>query len=176
MISHASSPFLLFFICTTFLFSCLSSISFSIPTHYSSIMGPNLDKLPSQDEAIQLFQLWKKEHGRVYRDLGEMAKKFDIFLSNLNHISESNAKRNSPHGFLLGLTNFADWSPEEFRKTYLHHLDMPKNSGSIKQLDDLPCSAPSSLDWRSRGVVSSVKDQKDCGKLISLVFARFLSH
>ncbi|XP_057434176.1 ervatamin-B-like [Lotus japonicus] len=160
MISHTSNIFLLFFICTTF--SCLSS-SFRIPTPYSSIMGPNLDKLPSQDEAIQLFQQWKKDHGRVYKDLGEMAKKFEIFLSNLKYITESNAKRKSPHDFLLGLNKFADWSAKEFQETYLHELDMPKEESSIMKLDDLPCDAPSSLDWRSKGVVTHVKDQEDCG-------------
>ncbi|TKY58455.1 P34 thiol protease [Spatholobus suberectus] len=126
MISQPLKLFLLFFICITLI--CLS-LSSSIPTQYS-ILGPNLDKLPSQDEAIQLFQLWSKEHGRVHKDLKETAKRFDIFLSNLNYIIESNAKRSSPSGNLLGLNNFADWSPIEFQEIYLHghdaHRQWPK--------------------------------------------------
>jgi len=164
MISHTSNLFLLFIIFTTIL--CLSSSTYGIPTKYSSIMGPNLDKLPTQDKTIEIFQLWMKEHGRVYKDLEEMAKKFDIFISNLKYITETNAKRKSSNGFLLGLTNFSDWSSEEFQQRYLHNIDMPTNIDTMK-VNDVhlsSCSAPSSLDWRSKGVVSDIKDQKNCGK------------
>lgn len=164
MISHTSKLFFLFFICTTFL--CLCS-SFSVPTQYSSILGPNLDKLPSQDEAIQLFHQWKKDHGRVYQDLGEMAKKFENFLSNLKYITDSNAKRKSSYDFLLGVNTFADWSANEFQETFLHDIDMPKDNGTRK-LNDLACRAPSFLDWRSKGAVTHVKDQKNCGKFVLL--------
>jgi len=129
-------------------------------------MGPNLDKLPTQDKTIEIFQLWMKEHGRVYKDLEEMAKKFDIFISNLKYITERNAKRKSSNGFLLGLTNFTDWSSEEFQQRYLNKIDMPMDIDTMK-VNDVhlsSCSAPSSLDWRSKGVVSDIKDQKNCGK------------
>ncbi|XP_061374819.1 ervatamin-B-like [Gastrolobium bilobum] len=158
MISQTPNMFLIIFIFTTFV--CLSSSS-SIPTQYS-ILGPNLDKLPSQDEALQLFQLWKKENGRIYKDLEEMAKKFEIFLSNLNYITKSNAKRRSSSTYLLGMNKFADWSPKEFQKTYLHGHDMPKQLGHVKQ-NNLSYAGPVSLDWRRRGVVTGVKDQANCG-------------
>ncbi|XP_027348004.1 zingipain-2-like [Abrus precatorius] len=160
MISQTSKFCLFFIIFISFL--CLSSSS-SIQTQYT-ILGPNLDKVPSQDEAMQLFQLWKSEHGRVYKDPKEMAHRFEIFLSNLNYIVETNAKRRSPSGYLLGLNNFADWSPSEFKETYLHDLEMPNNnSGSKLNDNDLSCTAPSSLDWRKNGVVTDVKNQGSCG-------------
>lgn len=165
MISHTPNLFLLFIIFTTL---CLSSC-YGIPTKYSSILGPNLDKLPTQQEAIQLFQQWRKDHGRVYKDLEEMSKKFDIFYSNLKYITETNAKRKSPHGFLLGLTSFSDWSTNEFKETYLHeidmstHMDKMKGNGVVRNSE---CSAPSSLDWRTKGAVTSVKSQGQCGKFV----------
>ncbi|KAK7306553.1 hypothetical protein VNO77_44501 [Canavalia gladiata] len=157
MISKTSNLFLISFLITTLV--SLSSC-FSIPNEYS-ILGTNLDRLPSQDEAMELFQLWKKEHGRVYRNLEEMAKKFEIFVSNLKNITESNAKRRSPSSYVLGLNQFADWSSKELQETYLHDLHMPADSDM--KLNDLPCVAPSSLDWRSTGVVTAVKDQLACG-------------
>ncbi|CAJ2658861.1 unnamed protein product [Trifolium pratense] len=163
MIFHISKLFLLFTIFTTFLYF---SLSYDTPTKYSSILGPNLDKLPTQDKAIELFQQWMKDHGRVYKDLEEMSKKFDNFLSNLKYIIETNAKRKSPHGFLLGLTNFSDWSFQEFQKRYLHDIDMSMNIDTMKMNDVhglSSCDAPSSLDWRSKGVVTNVKDQQNCG-------------
>ncbi|XP_014624184.2 ervatamin-B [Glycine max] len=128
-----------------------------------SILGPNLDKLPSQDETIQLFQLWRKEHGLVYKDLKEMAKRFEIFLSNLNYIIEFNAKRSSPSGYLLGLNNFADWSPSEFQEIYLHSLDMPTDSAPKLNGPLLSCIAPASLDWRNKVAVTAIKNQGSCG-------------
>ncbi|KAG4948536.1 hypothetical protein AAZX31_15G079100 [Glycine max] len=161
MIPHTSNLFLLFFFMTCTTLICLSSSSCGIPDQYNSILGPNLDKLPSQEEAMQLFQLWKKEHGRVYRDLEEMAKKFEIFVSNVKNIIESNAKRSSPSSYLLGLNQFADWSPYELQETYLHNIPMPENISAM-DLNDSPCSAPPSVDWRPIAV-TAVKNQKDCG-------------
>ena len=172
MMSLTSNPFLLIIIFTIFL--CLSSSTYGIPTKYSSILGPNLDKLPTQNKTIELFQIWMNDHGRVYKDQEEMTKKFDIFVSNLKYITETNVNRkSSPHGFLLGLTNFADWSPQEFKERMLHNLDMSMINDTMK-VNDIPLSscnaAPSSLDWRLKGAVTNVKDQTaDCSKFI--VFA-----
>jgi len=168
MIPHTSNLFLLFFFMTCTTLICLSSSSCGIPDQYNSILGPNLDKLPSQEEAMQLFQLWKKEHGRVYRDLEEMAKKFEIFVSNVKNIIESNAKRSSPSSYLLGLNQFADWSPYELQETYLHNIPMPENISAM-DLNDSPCSAPPSVDWRPIAV-TAVKNQKDCGKFLFFCF------
>ncbi|KAE9592140.1 hypothetical protein Lal_00012941 [Lupinus albus] len=159
MISQTSLLFLISFIFTTFI--SLSSSS-PILTQYS-ILGPNLDKYPSEDDAIILFQLWKKEHGRVYNDLQDMAKRFDIFISNLNDIIESNLKRTSSDDYILGLNKFADWSNKEFEETYLNNnVDMPEDS-DMKLNDDLTCYVPSRLDWRKKGAVTAVKDQGRCG-------------
>ncbi|KAL5096853.1 hypothetical protein RYX36_001180 [Vicia faba] len=135
-----------------------------IPTNnYSSLSGLKLDKLPNEDEVLKLFQQWKKHQGRVYNDLEEMAKKFETFVTNLKYIVETNAKRKSTHSSILGLTNFADWSYVEFNETY---MTMNTDNMNIVKDDihDLTCTnPPSSLDWRSKGVVTCVKNQKTCG-------------
>ncbi|CAL5183567.1 unnamed protein product [Lathyrus oleraceus] len=164
MISQTSNLFLFFILFTTFL--CISSSTYDVPTmKYSSILGPNLDKLPTLNDTKKLFQSWMKEHGRVYKNVDEMANKFKIFKSNLKYITETNAKRKSPHGHFLGLTNFADWSHQEFKETYLHKNDMSMYNNTMKKknVNSESCSPPLSLDWRSKGVVSSVKEQGTCG-------------
>ncbi|XP_019429468.1 PREDICTED: ervatamin-B-like [Lupinus angustifolius] len=98
-----------------------------------------------------------------------MAKKFMIFISNLNYIIESNARRNSHSSHILGLNKFSDWSSEEFKETYLNHQEMLTDSGMPTEndieLNDLSyISVPSSLDWRTKGAVTAVKNQEStCG-------------
>ncbi|XP_058773406.1 ervatamin-B-like [Vicia villosa] len=158
MISHTINQFLFFTIFTTFL--CLSSCEDDIPNKYSTILGPNNDKLPTQDEAIQLFQLWKKEHGRVYNDLALMSKKFGIFLSNLRIITNANRERKSSDDILLGLTDFADMSSKDFQESYLYDIDMSSNTMKPQDDDQLQSvSIPRSWDWRLHGAVTEVRDQ-----------------
>ncbi|KAL5096851.1 hypothetical protein RYX36_001178, partial [Vicia faba] len=154
-ISYTSNRFLLFIIFTACL--CLffaiqkkkpthlnKSSKLEIPTNnYSSLSGLKLDKLPNEDEVLKLFQQWKKQHGRVYNGLEEMAKKFDTFVTNLKYIVESNAKRESPHSAVLGLNKFADWSFEEFKETYINMND--DDSMEIVMNDDVDDST--SFEW-----------------------------
>ncbi|KAL5096857.1 hypothetical protein RYX36_001184 [Vicia faba] len=142
------------------------SSNFEIPTSkYSSILGAKLDKLPNQDEAIELFQIWKKEHERVYSDLEVTAKKFGIFVTNLKYITESNAKRDSSHSVLLGLTNFADLSFMEFNETY-----MTMNTDTIDIANnEVVYDSTSSCCWAFAcvGAIEGIVAIKK-GKLISL--------
>eukprot|EP00253_Pinus_taeda_P029765 PITA_29765 len=71
--------------------------------------------------------------------------------------------------YRLGLNQFADLTTEEFRAMYLKPMNMQeveklkrrglKNVSFTSQNSN---SLPRSFDWRSRGAVSSVKNQGDC--------------
>ncbi|CAK8530700.1 unnamed protein product [Lathyrus sativus] len=182
-ISYNSIPFRFFIIFTAFLCIYFAiqkkktnknedilSISsrFEVPTSkYTSILGPQFDKLPNQDDILELFHVWKKEHGRVYRDQEETEKKFEIFVSNLKYIVETNAKRDSPYSSLLGPTTFADLSFTEFKEKYSRNIDMSEISEAMNivkdDVGDSSCSnPPPSWDWRSEKAVTSVKDQGPC--------------
>ncbi|PON96412.1 Peptidase C1A [Trema orientale] len=128
--------------------------------------------LQGQDDAsismYDRYQNWMAHHGRVYEDVNEKEKRFEIF------------KRNEP--YKLGVNQLADLTNEEFRASrnrYKAHV-----CGSSKttwfRYENVSV-VPSSLDWRKKGAVTPVKDQGQCavaavegitklstGKLVSL--------
>jgi C1A family cysteine protease len=74
----------------------------------------------------------------------------------------------------VGLNKFADLSNEEFKELYLSKVKKPINikrstARDWRQRNLQTCDAPSSLDWRKKGVVTAVKDQGDCGKFRRLL-------
>ncbi|KAK6173171.1 hypothetical protein SNE40_016677 [Patella caerulea] len=80
---------------------------------------------------------------------------------NLNkaHLNESKP--------VYGVTKFSDMSPEEFKKIYLEDLQSPK--WNLKENNHTPMDRikklkiPQKVDWRLKGIISSVKNQKSCG-------------
>lgn len=147
--------------------TCLCS---SLPSEYS-ILGHDLESFPSEERVVELFQRWRAKHRRVYKHAEEVEKRFENFRSNLKLIIEKNANRVAPNAQRLGLNRFADMSNEEFKQVYISKVKKPSTKKSntlirrtmqkkLRSCDD----APSSLDWRNKGIVTGVKDQGSCGK------------
>ncbi|GAB2301212.1 hypothetical protein Dimus_035246 [Dionaea muscipula] len=154
-----------------------------LPSEYSiagSGYDPKDDVVGSEDRIAQLiFQQWKQKHGKVYKHAEEAAKRLDNFKRNLKYVidkNNSNRRRsnNSVTGHTVGLNRFADLSNEEFKDMYLSKVKKPVHKISsmnrtrinniMRQTRGVrSCDAPSSLDWRKKGVVTGVKDQGDCG-------------
>ncbi|KAM6567643.1 hypothetical protein CsatA_026771 [Cannabis sativa] len=154
---------LIFFMWASLLVLCLSFHDTKLSDDHD--LG-NYSILDSWDEmrVVELFQNWKEKHKRVYRLPEEAEMRFENFKRNVKYILESSKSRK---GHQLGLNRFADLSNEEFRKLYLSNVTKPlggkrrRNNPMRTRLDS--CDAPSSLDWRKKGVVTAVKDQGDCG-------------
>merc|ERR1711874_281997 len=87
-------------------------------------------------------------------------------MENLEKIEQHNSEG---HGWLMGVTKFADISKEEFIDTYasgrLNSRALVNTNFTLGaprrdiRLEDLP----ESVDWREQGVISSVRDQGMCG-------------
>jgi len=54
----------------------------------------------------------------------------------------------------------SDWTNDEY-KSILTHTDMPEEEKNYEVLSET--GASSSIDWRSKGKVNAIKDQKQCG-------------
>ncbi|WVZ25705.1 hypothetical protein V8G54_004249 [Vigna mungo] len=125
----------------------------------SSILDLDLAKFTTQEQVSTLFQLWKKEHGRVYQNQEEDAERLEVFHQNLNYIRQMNANRKSTHSHRLGLNKFADITLEELSKMYLqdpkdvsHHVNMANMANKKMKKEKSSCDdAPASWDWRKKG-------------------------
>ncbi|XP_073109173.1 senescence-specific cysteine protease SAG39 [Elaeis guineensis] len=105
---------------------------------------------------------WMAQYGRVYKDAVEKERRFQIFKDNSNYIESVNRAGNRK--YKLGLNQFADMTNEEFKASHLGFKPMrltKSTTGSFQYANLTDVS--DSMDWRTRGAVTPVKDQGSCG-------------
>ncbi|WJX26792.1 hypothetical protein P8452_15670 [Trifolium repens] len=133
----------------------------SISSEYS-ILDFDINKLPSEEQVVELFQQWKEHHQKFYIHPEETALRLENFKRNLKYIVERNTMRNSPLRHRLGLNRFADMSNEEFKNKFISKVKKPISKRRLVKSESCE-NAPNSLDWRKKGAVTGVKDQGNCG-------------
>jgi len=102
-----------------------------------------------------------KDRAKGYSSKSEHDKRFEIFKDNMEKIKEHNS---GEHSWTMGITQFSDMTAEEF-KDYIACGSLKHNSA--QEVFDAPLdwnkTAPTSVDWVSRGAVTPVKNQGSCG-------------
>ncbi|KAI8785496.1 cathepsin L1 [Biomphalaria glabrata] len=107
---------------------------------------------------------FKSAYNKIYKDPREEMMRRNIWEGNLAYILKHNeAYANGEYSFYLGENAYADMSNEEFVKTmngYRGHSGQGSHlihvGGDVKDL-------PAEVDWRTKGYVTDVKDQGQCG-------------
>jgi len=107
------------------------------------------------------FAQFKEKFGKTYLTRSEHQLRFDIFKTNLKKIEEHNK---SGASWTMGVNQFSDLTDAEFQSMHMggyKRLPTPANNFSIvtKPAKDLPAE----IDWRTKGVVTDVKNQGQCG-------------
>ncbi|UYV60960.1 CTSL [Cordylochernes scorpioides] len=100
-------------------------------------------------------------HGKNYQGLEDQVRKA-IFEEKLKKIVQHNLEYDlGMQSYYLGINKYSDWSSQEFTKHMSRlivsedrTMDLYEPSGDME--------LPSSLDWRSKGYVTGVKDQGRC--------------
>ncbi|XP_065836254.1 pro-cathepsin H-like [Oscarella lobularis] len=116
----------------------------------------------AQDVRSESFLKWMKEHNKSYETKEELLKREKIFERNLAEINEHNAKNGT--SYERGLNAFSDMEFEEFKKFYL--ITSPQNCSATNHQGlhvGYHANLPRSIDWRTRGIVTPVKNQGRCG-------------
>jgi cathepsin L len=108
------------------------------------------------------FDAYSQKFGKVYNGDEEYATRKAIYEENMNFIEAENAKGNS---WTLGETRFTDLSNEEYKTFYVSGYKAPTQMlGELPYLGEHETTQSSgSVDWTTKGAVTKVKDQGQCG-------------
>ncbi|OAY73606.1 Senescence-specific cysteine protease SAG39 [Ananas comosus] len=137
---------------------CMALLILSIWTSYASA-----SRELGEMSVLERHEKWMAQYGRAYKDAAEKRQRFEIFKSNFELIQTFNAET---HKFKLGLNQFADLTNDEFKAMY--HGFKRKSGAAMSttkrfKYENVTAVQPVSMDWRTKGAVTPVKDQGQCG-------------
>jgi C1A family cysteine protease len=107
------------------------------------------------------FSNFQERFNRRYSNIQELETRFAIFRKNFIGILAHNA--DLKQNFTMGINQFTDLTPQEFKAKYISGLKVEVGSYNCKSFSSSASDAPVSIDWRTKGAVTSVKDQGQCG-------------
>jgi len=115
---------------------------------------------PTVSVAWQDFQV---KYGKTYETTEEYVKRLGIFAENLEKVARQNKEHVAIGGEeVFGVTKFMDLSATEFKHMYL--TATPNNVPDSERIQpDLSKPQALDIDWRTKGVVTTIKDQGQCG-------------
>lgn len=107
------------------------------------------------------FNDFQVKFNKRYESLEELRNRFEIFKENAIEIYNHNKNENKT--FTLAINQFTDLTHDEFVHYYVNGLNNIQSYGCDVYTAPSNVLLPSSIDWRQKGAVSSVKDQGQCG-------------
>lgn len=112
------------------------------------------------------FQSFKVNHNKSYENENEEQHRLLIFKDNKELIDKHNERYAAgEESFEMGVNEFTDLQPKEFQELMLSSIvfDDLRSGRDYTFTPSKDVSIPSSIDWRSKGAVTGVKNQKKCG-------------
>ena len=120
-----------------------------------------VNSLLNDSDEWKQFNDFQERFSKRYETIEEMETRFQIFRTNLRNIILHNLDRTQ--NFTMGVNQFTDLTPQEFKDQYISGMKSPVGSYGCKSFSSGGSGLPSSIDWRNKGVVNPVRDQGQCG-------------
>jgi len=109
------------------------------------------------------FQQFIADYNRKYDSTTELEYRFQIFKDNLAKIDAQNSANRAAGGEnVFGINDFADVTTAEFGQRLMKNLPPRVPQGDENSPFVMP-QAGENVDWRTKGVITAVKDQGNCG-------------
>jgi C1A family cysteine protease len=109
------------------------------------------------DSGDYKFMEFITEHGKSYGTRAEFDFRAALFKENMEFVEKHNADKNETH--TVELNEMADWTHEEY--TRLLGFKQEERERNEVELD--VSNLADSMDWRTKGAVTPVKNQGHCG-------------
>nr|CAH04635.1 silicatein beta [Suberites domuncula]CAH05007.1 silicatein-B protein SILICAbge_SUBDO [Suberites domuncula]CAI46304.1 silicatein beta [Suberites domuncula] len=129
------------------------------------------------------WKQWTTDHHKVFSDVRERVDKYAVWRANKEYIDQHNQNAQRL-GYTLKMNKFGDLTTKEFiegihcvqdyQPTNASHLNKKHNTHAFVDYGDFVRGGagegvrgvgdmPETMDWRTSGVVTKVKDQLRCG-------------
>ncbi|XP_071487862.1 cathepsin L-like peptidase [Diadema antillarum] len=109
---------------------------------------------------------WKLKFGKVYADDFEESKRSSIWRENLEIVTKHNVRYDlGEFTYKLGINEYSDLQNHEFVELmtgYRRNISSKATTGSVFLAPE-NVQIPDSVDWRTKGYVTAVKNQQHCG-------------
>merc|ERR1719310_62284 len=162
-------------LCRLALFLALAAAAIAIPTLNLPTEEPPHVAAALEDTLHAEFVAWKSKFAKMYEGV-EHSERFAVFKANLKKIAEHNKLYEAgEETFHMAVNQFADMTSEEFaawsKKANGYRADLRDanlKSGANQTIGS-KCThrsvgtVPTSIDWRTKGAVTNVKNQGQCG-------------
>eukprot|EP01098_Paradermamoeba_levis_P000574 TRINITY_DN105_c0_g1_i6.p1 TRINITY_DN105_c0_g1~~TRINITY_DN105_c0_g1_i6.p1 ORF type:complete len:364 (-),score=159.12 TRINITY_DN105_c0_g1_i6:109-1092(-) len=113
--------------------------------------------LQERDYAIE-FGRFVEKFNKQYVSDDEQGYRYRVFKANLDLINKHNSEG---HSYKLAVNHFADLTNAEFKERYLGVSFNSTRQGAKFVPSNV--EIPATVDWRTKGAVTPVKDQGQCG-------------
>jgi C1A family cysteine protease len=150
-----------------FLIFITSIVSVSTASVFS-LNESNLSYGFNESEEWRMFLDFQERFSKHYKNVHDAETRFQIFRSNLRDILQHNF--DTTQNFTMGINQFTDLTQDEFKNHYIgaFHKESGSDTDSLgsygcKSFSASASGTPSSMDWRSKGVVNAIRDQGQCG-------------
>lgn len=112
------------------------------------------------------FNAYQVKYNKIYQNVNELHRRREIFRDNQDVIDRHNERYAAGlETYQMGVNQFTDLLPSEFENLMLSKVDTSSLTVGVKYTftPDEDVELPASVDWRTKGAVTPVKNQGSCG-------------